>query len=150
MGFLIDGKPLVEMPSLGSDIHIHAVGHATGFSQLTNERYQMALRMGGAKAGREVGEHLIEAGIKEEEAIKRLLHLLNHCKVGKISMDETIRIMNNCESILSKFLKIKFKEPTCYFTTGFFNGFFLAIKNQHVKETKCIAMGDPYCEWEFR
>jgi hypothetical protein len=30
------------------------------------------------------------------------------------------------------------------------NGFFSAVKNQHVKETKCIAMGDPYCEWEFR
>ena len=31
----------------------------------------------------------------------------------------------------------------------FLNGFFTAVKNQHVKETKCIAMGDPFCEWEF-
>jgi predicted hydrocarbon binding protein len=32
-------------------------------------------------------------------------------------------------------------ELTCNFTTGFFNGFFSAVKNQHVKETRCIAMG---------
>jgi tRNA A37 threonylcarbamoyladenosine biosynthesis protein TsaE len=29
------------------------------------------------------------------------------------------------------------------------NGLFSAIKNQHVREIKCIAMGDPYCEWEI-
>jgi predicted hydrocarbon binding protein len=70
--------------------------------------------------------------------------------VGKVTADETIAIKDNCESILSKFLTMKFEEPSCYFTTGFLNGFFSAIKNQHVKETKCIAMGEPYCEWEFR
>lgn len=25
-----------------------------------------------------------------------------------------------------------------------------ALKEQHVKETRCIAMGDPYCEWQFK
>jgi predicted hydrocarbon binding protein len=44
----------------------------------------------------------------------------------------------------------KGKVPSCHFTTGFLNGFFSAVKNLHVKETKCIGMGDPYCEWEFR
>ena len=29
-------------------------------------------------------------------------------------------------------------------------GFFSGIRNQHLKETRCIAMTDPYCEWEFR
>jgi KaiC/GvpD/RAD55 family RecA-like ATPase len=33
---------------------------------------------------------------------------------------------------------------------GFLNGLFSAVKNQHVKEVKCIAIDDPYCEWEFR
>ena len=150
MGFLLHGKPLVERPKLGSDIHLHAVTHAMGFPQLAGERYQMALRMGGAKAGKEVGEHLMEAGIRGDEAVNRVLHLLEHCKVGKVTADETIKINGNCESIFAKFLTIKFEEPSCYFTTGFLNGFFSAIKNQHVKETKCIAMGDPYCEWEFR
>jgi predicted hydrocarbon binding protein/KaiC/GvpD/RAD55 family RecA-like ATPase len=150
MGFLLHGKPLVERPRLGSDLHLHAVTHAMGFPQLAGERYQMALRMGGAKAGKEMGEHLMEAGIKGDEAVKRVLHLLEHCKVGKVTADETIKINGNCESIFAKFLTITFEEPSCYFTTGFLNGFFSAVKNQHVKETKCIAMGDPYCEWEFR
>jgi predicted hydrocarbon binding protein len=70
--------------------------------------------------------------------------------VGKVTADETVRMNGNCESIFVKFLTITFEEPSCYFTTGFLNGFFSAVKNQHVKETKCIAMGDPYCEWEFR
>jgi predicted hydrocarbon binding protein/KaiC/GvpD/RAD55 family RecA-like ATPase len=152
MGFLLEGKPLVERPKLGSDIHLHVVSHAMGFPQLADERYRMALRMGGAKAGKEVGEHLMKAGIPEDEAVKRILTLLEHCKVGKVTADETIKIDGNCESkfLLMLGLTIKFEEPSCYFTTGFLNGFFSVVKNQYVKETKCIAMGDPYCEWEFR
>jgi predicted hydrocarbon binding protein/archaellum biogenesis ATPase FlaH len=150
MGFLIDGKPLVERPRLGSNIHIHPVIHAMGFPHVTGERYQMALRMGGAKAGKEVGERLLDAGISEDEAVKCILHFLEHCKVGKVTAGETIRVEENCESIRESLFVSKRDEPTCYFTTGFFNGFFSAVKNQHVKETKCIAMGDPYCEWEFR
>ena len=82
--------------------------------------------------------------------MKRILTLLEHCKVGEVSAGDTIRIKNNCESLGVRFVTMKFNEPSCYFTTGFLNGFFSAVKNQHVKETKCIAMGDPYCEWEFR
>jgi len=150
MSFLLHGEPLVERPRLGSDIHLHAIFHATGFSQLTNERYQTALRMGGARAGKEVGERLMEAGIREDEAVKRIIHLLEYCKVGEVTAGDTIRIKDNCESIAVNFLTTSFNEPSCYFTTGFLNGLFSAVKNQHVKETKCIAMGDHYCEWEFR
>jgi predicted hydrocarbon binding protein/archaellum biogenesis ATPase FlaH len=150
MGFLVRGEPLVERPRLGSDIHIHPVMHAMGFPHIAGERYQMALRMGGAKAGKEVGEHLMDAGLKEDEAVKRILHLLEHCKVGKVKANETIQIKENCESMRESLFDIKREEPSCYFTTGFLNGFFSAVKNQHVKEIKCIAMGDPYCEWEFR
>jgi predicted hydrocarbon binding protein len=149
IGFLIGGKPLVERPRLGSDIHIHPVGHAMGFPHVAGERYRMALRMGGARSGKEVGERLMDAGLREDEAVKRLLHLLGHCKVGKVTADETIRIEGCCESFRELFAT-KREEPCCFFTTGFLNGFFSAVKNQHVKETKCIAMGDPYCEWEFR
>jgi predicted hydrocarbon binding protein/KaiC/GvpD/RAD55 family RecA-like ATPase len=150
MEFILNGKPLVERTRLGSDVYIHPVFHAMAFPALAGERYRMALRMGGARAGKEVGEHLMEAGINEDEAVKRILSLLEHCNVGKVAVDETIRIRENCESIYTKLFANKIKEPSCFFTTGFFNGFFSAVKNQHVKEIKCIAMGDPYCEWEFR
>ena len=160
MGFLLEGKPLVETRlQLGSDVYIHSVFHAMGGENIPamgttwSERYRLALRMGGAKAGKEVGEHLIDAGLSEDEAVKRVLHLLNHCKVGMVTENETIRMRESCESLWTKWYKrdfYKWNEPLCFFTTGFLNGFFSAVKNLHVKETKCVGLGDPYCEWEFR
>ena len=82
--------------------------------------------------------------------MKRILNLMDHYKVGKVTVGETIRMKDNCEKAWqAKFMQI-LKELSCFFTTGFFNGFFSAVKNQHVRETKCIVLGDPYCEWEFR
>jgi KaiC/GvpD/RAD55 family RecA-like ATPase/predicted hydrocarbon binding protein len=149
MGFLLDEKPLVERPRLGSDIHIHVVFHTMAFPALAGERYRMALRMGGAKSGKEVGERMMEAGLKEDEAIKRVVDFMNYCRVGKVTMDETIRIKENCEGSQTKAWTTKIKEPSCFFTTGFLNGLFSAVKNQHVREIKCIVAGDPYCEWEI-
>jgi predicted hydrocarbon binding protein len=148
--FLLHGKPLLERPKLGSMVNIHRVCHAMVFPALAGERFQMVLGMGGARSGKQVGERLLEAGLSEDEAVKRVLNFLNQYKVGKVTLDETIKIVENCESAQTKLFTTKEKVPSCYFTTGFLNGFFSAVKNQHVKETKCIAMGDPYCEWEFR
>lgn len=148
MGFMLDGKPLVDRPSLGSDIHLHAVMHAMGFPHIAGERYRMAQRMGGAKAGKEIGKRLMDAGLSEDEAIERVIHSLNYCKVGKVAIDETVRIKENCESFRTA-LFTSMEEPSCYFTTGFLNGLFSAVKNQHVREVKCITAGDPYCEWEI-
>jgi len=150
IGFLLDGKPLVDRPRLGSDIYLHAVGHAMGFPHLAGERYRMAVRMGGAKTGKEVGENLMDTGVGEDEAVKRILGFLEHCKVGKITAGETIKITDNCESSYTRIFATKWNEPSCFFTTGFLNGFFYTVKNKHVKEIKCIAAGDSYCEWEYR
>jgi KaiC/GvpD/RAD55 family RecA-like ATPase/predicted hydrocarbon binding protein len=75
--FLLEGKTLVERPKLGSDAHIHVACHAMGFPHLAGERYRMAQRMGGAKSGKQIGERLMNAGMKEDEAVKRVLHLLD-------------------------------------------------------------------------
>jgi len=149
MGFMLDGKPLVDRPRLGSDIHLHAVGHAFSFPYAAGERYQMALRMGGTKVGKEVGEHLMEAGLGEDEAVQRVINFLKHCKVGKVAAGETIKIEENCESFYMKLMKLKSQEPSCFFTTGFLNGVLSVVKNKRVRETKCIGAGDPYCEWEI-
>jgi predicted hydrocarbon binding protein len=69
---------------------------------------------------------------------------MEYCKVGKITLGETIRMRQNCETF-----GLATGEPSCFFTTGFLNGLFSAANNQHVREIKCIAMGDPYCEWEI-
>ena len=147
MGFLLDGKPLVERPGLGSEVHVHVACHAMGFPHL-GERYRMAQRMGGARSGKEVGQRLMEAGIKEDGAIKRIINFMNHCKVGKVTIGETIRIKENCESLRTK-LFTTIREPCCFFTTGFLNGLFSVVKNKHVREIQCIASGDPHCEWEI-
>jgi predicted hydrocarbon binding protein len=147
MGFLLNEKPLVERLRLGSDVHVHVACHAMGFPHL-GERYRMAQRMGGARSGKIIGERLIRAGLKEDEAIKRVINFMNYCKVGKVTIGETIRIRENCEPIRTK-LFTHIKEPSCYFTTGFLNGLFSAVKNKHVREVKCVVGGDSYCEWEI-
>jgi predicted hydrocarbon binding protein len=146
-GFLLYDRPFKERPRLGNyflmehpDITLPA---------MAGERYRMALRMGGARVGKEVGENLMGAGIREDEAVKRILKLFDYFKVGEVSVGETIRIKENCESLYTKYYMNKWEEPLCFFTTGFLNGFFSVVKNKHLKETKCIATGDPYCEWEF-
>ena len=147
MRFMLDGKPLVDRPRLGN---YFAMGHPEiTLPAVAGERYRMALRMGGVRAGKKVGERLMDVGKGVDEAMKCLLNFLEQCKVGEIRIDETIIIKGNRESAWTKVFTMKRDEPSCFFTTGFLNGFFYTIKNQHIKETKCIAMGDPYCEWEF-
>jgi len=145
MGFLLEGKPLVSRPRLGSDVDIRC----SFYLAPSGERYRMALRLGGARAGKNVGKGLLDAGLGENEAVERLSNLLNYLKVGKVTLDQSVRIEGNCESLVLNLMTTKQKEPQCCFTTGFLNGFFSAIKNLHVKETRCVGMGDPYCEWEF-
>jgi predicted hydrocarbon binding protein len=148
--FLIHGEPLVDRPRLGSDIHIDmATSVMAGPTMSGERRYQTAWRMGGVKSGRKVGELLLEAGLSGDEAIKRVIDFMNYCKVGKVTLGDTIRISENCESLWTKPYMVKWEEPRCFFTTGFLNGLFSAVKNQHVREIKCIAAGDPLCEWEI-
>ncbi len=148
MGFLLEGKPLVERPRLGSDIHLHVVTHGMGLLNLTGERYRRAQMMGAARSAKIIGERLLEAGLSRDEAIGRVIDFMNYCKVGKVTLGEKVRIRENCECVRTIAYKHE-KQVSCFFTTGFLNGLFSAVKNQHVRETKCIAAGDPYCEWEI-
>jgi predicted hydrocarbon binding protein/KaiC/GvpD/RAD55 family RecA-like ATPase len=146
--FMLDEKPLVERPGLGNEVHLHVVMHAMGLPHL-GERYRMAQRMGGAISGKKIGERLIGAGLNEDEVIKRVFNFMTYCKVGQPTAGETIRIRENCESIRTK-LFTNIREPSCYFTTGFLNGLYSTVKNQHLREIRCIAAGDPCCEWEIK
>jgi predicted hydrocarbon binding protein len=149
LGFLLHEKPLAERPRLGSDVHLHPVMHAFGFPNVAGERYRMALRMGGARAGKKVGERLMEAGLSKDEAIRRVINFMEYCKVGKVTVEKTIRISENCEPLETELSLTKPEEPCCFFTTGFLNGLYSAIKGKRVREIKCVAAGDPYCEWEI-
>ena len=91
----------------------------------------------------------MKSGLSEDTAIRRVLDFMNYCKVGQPSIGDTIRIKENCESIRTR-LFTDIREPSCYFTTGFLNGLYSAVKNKHVREIQCITAGDPLCEWEIR
>jgi predicted hydrocarbon binding protein/KaiC/GvpD/RAD55 family RecA-like ATPase len=144
MGFLVDGRPLPERPTAGGRICFEEMHHVSGVPALFSERYRMALRMGGVKVGKEVGERLMEAAVTGDEAIRRVIGFMDYCKVGKMDLGKTLVIEDNCESF-----GLRPGQPACFFTTGFLNGLFSAVKNQHVREVRCIAAGDPYCEWEI-
>jgi predicted hydrocarbon binding protein/KaiC/GvpD/RAD55 family RecA-like ATPase len=148
-GFLLEGEPLVDRPRLGSDVHMHVVLHGMGYLNLVGEKYRRAQMMGGARSAKIISERLMEAGLGEDETIERIIGLMNYCKVGKVTHSETtIRIRENCESFRTTIMKHE-KRPSCFFTTGFLNGLFSSVKNRHVREIKCVAAGDPYCEWEI-
>ena len=71
-GFLLEGKPLTKRPRLGSDVYMEALSHAMGLPAMASERYRMALRMGGVKAGKKIHEQLMEAEVGKKEAAEDL------------------------------------------------------------------------------
>jgi predicted hydrocarbon binding protein len=152
MGFLLRDEPLFpDRPNLGDEVHMHVAFHAMGFPHLGGDRYRMAIRMGGAKSGREIGERLMEAGFEGDEAIQLVLDFMNHCRVGKVSRHpkgDRISIKENVESIRTH-LFMAYEEPSCDFTTGFLSGLFSSLKDQRVQEIKCVAAGDLLCQWEI-
>ncbi len=145
MGFLFQDKPLWDRPELGPYITMYGFNNIAVLPAIESQRYQVAMRLGGVLAGKRIGERILNMGMEKEEAVRSIIHLLEHCRVGKVSIDKTIRIRECCESFF-----IEAKEPSCFFTSGFLNGFSSTVLNQYVKETKCIGKGDPYCEWEIR
>ena len=142
--FILHGKPLGERPRLGSGVYTHSFVASLVLPALSSERYRMAIRMGGAMTGKRLGERLMNAGMGEDEVIRRVIDFMEYCKVGKITLGETIKMKENCETF-----GLETGERCCFFTTGFLNGLFSSVKSQHVREIKCIAAGDPYCEWEI-
>lgn len=123
MGFILEGKSLVERPRLGNYVWLHVLIHGMGLLNLTGERYRRAQMMGGARSAKKIGERLIKAGLDKDEAIRRVIDFMNYCKVGKATLGDTVRIFENCESLRTIILKHE-KQPSYFFTTGFLNGLF--------------------------
>jgi predicted hydrocarbon binding protein/KaiC/GvpD/RAD55 family RecA-like ATPase len=144
-GYLVEGKPLWDRPKSGSYISLHSYSNIMVLPAIESRRYKVAIRLGGVLAGKRIAEKMRSCGIEDEEAVEAMVRLLNHCKVGKVSVDTKVKIRECCESVF-----MNAKEPSCFFTTGFVNGFFSTVRDQHLLETKCLAKGDTHCEWEFR
>ena len=146
MGLILENKPLPGRPKLGDLVYMHVAFHQMGFPHLAGERYQMAQRMGGAKTGRELGDRLLNAGLEPDQALRKVIDFMNICKVGLVEAGNSIIIHHNIESLRTKFWT-EIDQPCCYFTTGFLNGLYRSLKGQRVREIRCQAVGDAYCEW---
>jgi predicted hydrocarbon binding protein/KaiC/GvpD/RAD55 family RecA-like ATPase len=145
LSLVLHGETFPSRPTLGDGLHLHEIQGDTSRQAVFSERFQTVLRMAGANSGRKIATLLLDNGVKEADTTKRLIDLFQLTKAGELSVGETVRIEENCESF-----GLNVGQSLCFFTTGFLNGFFSVTKNQHLKETKCVAAGDPYCEWEFR
>jgi predicted hydrocarbon binding protein/KaiC/GvpD/RAD55 family RecA-like ATPase len=133
----------------GNAVHLHVSFHAFGFPHIAGRRAQTTVRMGGSKAGREVAAHLKDAGLTPQEALTKLVIYMERIKAGHVHADEaSFRIEENIEP-LRTFYMTDIREPSCFFTTGFLNGFYNVLFNKHVREQRCFAAGDPHCEWEI-
>ena len=141
----LEGKTLWDRPKLGPYVSLLRFSDIMVLPAIESLRYREALRLGGVIAGKKVGEKMLSMGLKEEAALNKIIQLLEYCKVGKVSIGKRITIRECCESVF-----LDAKDLSCFFTTGFLNGFISTIKSQYVKKTKCVGKGDPHCEWEIR
>ena len=64
-------------------------------------------------------------------------------------MNEATAMWDNCKSC-STTLHMHAQEPSCFFTKGLLNGPFSVIEDRHIMESRCTALGDPYCGRGFR
>jgi predicted hydrocarbon binding protein/KaiC/GvpD/RAD55 family RecA-like ATPase len=146
---ILGKNDLPQRPHLGDRVHLHVSFHAFGFPHIAGRRAQTAVRMGGAKAGREVAAGLMEAGLEPKESLTKFVDFLARIDAGRVQADEAkFRIEENVEP-LRTFYMTDIREPSCFFTTGFLNGFYNVLFGKHVRERRCFAAGDPYCEWEI-
>jgi KaiC/GvpD/RAD55 family RecA-like ATPase/predicted hydrocarbon binding protein len=81
LGFLLHKKSLIERPTLGRFVHIHDLQRVTS-APISIKKLQLIFRMGGARAGKIIGEKLIDSGLTKKESANQVTKLIEHCKVG--------------------------------------------------------------------
>ena len=144
-----DHQLLSARPEFGPDIHLQIPFHNFGFAHIAGDRSRMALRMGGVISGKELVEGLLAAGMDPDGIIEKIFESFKTLKTGIITrIDNRIVIEENIEPMRTWYMT-KIRDLSCYFTTGFLNGIFRTAYDLHIKETKCLAAGDPHCEWEI-
>jgi predicted hydrocarbon binding protein len=146
---ILNGEIPTNRPAFGPDIHLQLPFHNFGFSHIAGDHSRMAIRMGGAKSGKELTERLLAAGLQPDEVIDRIYDTFKTLKVGVVTKsDSRIIIEENIEPLRTWYMT-RLRELSCHFTTGFLNGLHKTTHDLRINETKCIAAGDPHCEWEI-
>lgn len=147
--YILNGKALKDRSHFGPLIHLQIPFHTFGFAHIAGDRSKVAIRMGGAKSGKEIAELLLTAKNEPDQVIQHVFKSLETLKAGIVTArGGKVRIEENIEPLRTKYMTT-LKEPSCYFTTGFLSGLYQSVYGLQVKETKCIVAGGPYCEWEI-
>jgi predicted hydrocarbon binding protein len=146
---ITDNLTLTDRPEIGPNIHLQIPFHSFGFAHIAGDRSRIALRMGGVKSGKELGERLLAAGLQPDEVIDRVFESFKNLKTGIVTKaGNRITIEENIEPMRTWYMT-RLRELSCHFSTGFLNGLFKAAYDLRIKETKCLAAGHPHCEWEI-
>jgi predicted hydrocarbon binding protein len=146
---ILEEKLPTDRPEFGPDIHLQIPFHNFGFAHIAGDHSRMAIRMGGAKTGKELADRLMAVGLQPEEIIDIVFESFRKLKVGVVSTTGScITIEENIEPLRTWHMT-RLRELSCHFTTGFLNGLYGSIYGMRIKETKCLAAGHPYCEWEI-
>jgi predicted hydrocarbon binding protein len=102
-------------------------------------------------AGTEFARELLKAGTDPEEVPTWLETFFTHGGWGVVqsridlTKKEAVIRIENCATAR----RSKSNRPMCYFVSGFISGVAYAITNEdrNCSETKCIARGEPFCEF---
>lgn len=128
--------------------------------------YQSVLRFGGLKIGKEIGLEIEERKLDTTlNRLKKILESLNWGKIEtKVDLEAKTATLTITDSLTAAGASDA-NQRLCFFEEGFIEGFlegviyrnrFLHlgipgqnIKEVRVKETKCIGLGNDYCEFKI-
>ncbi len=142
--YLLTGQPPIQRRRLGEGIHVLQLQKAITLPALSSDIFRRALSMAGVNSGMKLAEYLDQRGISANESINQLGKFLTYANVGQVQFGESLRIVENAETV-----GLKSNLPICSFTTGFLNGFATVTKGTKVHENVCQTAGGDYCEWVF-
>lgn len=165
LGLLIKGQTLTSpRKELKDEIDFRAARLIIYSLQWASVGYQSALRFAGAKIGQETGNHFVSREISLIlKDIKKIFEGLKWAKVEtEIDIKNKKINLRLIDSLTSAGIS-NINQSICFFEEGFIDGCLdgvikrsgpltltgvpEGITGVDVKETKCVGLGDPHCEF---
>ena len=87
-------------------------------------------------------------GVNSKKKMENFISLMKYLKLGLVTDSKSGFTVK--ESIFASGTR-NFNKKICSYLSGMFSGFLESQKKKHINivETKCVANGDPYCEFKI-
>lgn len=165
LGLLIkDQAPAPIRKELKDEINLRVARLIIFSLQWASVGYQSALRFAGAKTGHEIGNHFVAREISL--VLKDIKKIFEGLKWGKVEAEIDIKNkkinLRLIDSLTSSGIS-NINQSICFFEEGFIDGCLDGVIKRSgpltlaglgggvtgvdVKETKCVGLGDPHCEF---